>query len=462
MIGDVRLPGEMCVPDGYVLRCARVGGRDVVICAGYDARGCYYGLQTLIQLLQAKSGTVSIPRVNITDWPTFRLRLVKTSPGGNEPANVARWADMMPRFKMNVLASQFQPVMDSGTWREPSKAFVENTEIIALAAREKNTYDAFLYYGPFGKDRGSLLDTRTVDDYIALLDHWVSKGYTWIGIDFNDWYTERKMDKQEREKFVDVGEAMIFLTSQTYHRLRAKHPGVQFACCPCNGHYKDATPEVVKFCRNIPQDIMVISAGARIKAEEYSSPISESFLKGWAQKTGRKPFFWDNCIYRQLDYLVPFVNRVYNLDSYDNRFPPNMADLVTGIHLNGGAKRSWEPGVLTYLDYLWNPEAYNAEESLRKARTLLWGAEAADVAAGVQKKNKAFYEYLAGIYSKSDKPVKDEAESKLAEIRLAVDRLKSLVKDRATRAELDGYVNEPKRMMERAFAPKQQPKRVGN
>ncbi len=162
------LPGEVCVPDGYVLRCARQGGRDVVICAGFDGRGCYYGLQTLIQLISFGRGVASIPRVEITDWPTYRIRLLKTSLSVDSAANVSRWADLLPRYKMNVLAGQYHVTGDSPTWSSPGRKYLANTRTLAKGGRVSGTIDPMLYVCPMTKNRGSLLDPKTTQSYVDM------------------------------------------------------------------------------------------------------------------------------------------------------------------------------------------------------------------------------------------------------------------------------------------------------
>jgi hypothetical protein len=456
--------GDAARPDGYHLTCMSVAKQTLIACSGFDSRGCYYGLQTLIQLMSADAGTVTIPRVSIIDWPTFRLRLVKTAPCGTPPEMVARWVDLMPRYKASVLAAQFQPKADTGTWREPSELFVANAQTVGHTARDLGTCDAFIYYGPFGRDRGSLTDPKVIDDYVAKLDYWISQGYSWIAVDFNDWFQTRHQTQEEREKIGGLADCWIFLANEAYKRVRAKHPDVGFATCLSAGYYKDASPEVIKFCKSVPEDILVVSVGPKTSAEDYCTPISAEFLKDWAAKTGRKPFYWDNCLYRQLDQYAPFINRIYNLDSYANRFPPNMADLVAGpgIHLNGGVKEWWEPGVLTFLDYTWNPEAYNAEESLRKARVMLWGEAAASAAAEAQKTLAGFYAYLHDVHADPTKADRVEADQRFDAVQKAVDKLKAALPGARIRQELDEQcLATAKQKMNQAFAPAQPAKPAG-
>lgn len=118
--GQQAVPAEAHTPDGYVLRCVKVRKQEVAVCLGHNERGCYYALQTLIQLLSEDNTSISLPRVEITDWPTYRIRLVKTSGSKDDPAIIERLAHLLPRYKINVYALQYHNEPD-GTWRQPSK-----------------------------------------------------------------------------------------------------------------------------------------------------------------------------------------------------------------------------------------------------------------------------------------------------------------------------------------------------
>ena len=95
------LPAEMSVPDGYVLRCVKMGQRDAILCIGHDPRGCYYALCTLAQLLGHHEAGASVPRVEIVDWPTYRVRLVKVSATKDDPGQAVELARFLPRLKIN-------------------------------------------------------------------------------------------------------------------------------------------------------------------------------------------------------------------------------------------------------------------------------------------------------------------------------------------------------------------------
>jgi hypothetical protein len=200
-------------------------------------------------------------------------------------------------------------------------------------------------------------------------------------------------------------------------------------------HYLGAPKsELISYCKSIPPDIMVMTTGYRTR----STKITAQWLKDWTAATGRKPFLWDNTLYSHLDQYRELVNGVYNLDTYQVEFPPEMPGLLAGpgIHLNGVASRVREPGVLTFLDYVWNPEAYDAQRSLRHAQILLWGNDAPAAARDAQQKTAALYDFLFNVHAGKRTGTKAEALAKYADVKNTLDRLANIIGDAAVTGEI--------------------------
>jgi hypothetical protein len=429
-------PREASVPDGYALRCTKVGAHNVVIVAGCDARGCYYGIQTLIQLMACEKGRVSIPRVDITDWPTYRIRLVKTSLSNDNPANIARWADLLPRYKMNVLAGQYHTSKDSPSWNQPGPIYLRNTEILARAGRILGTIDPMLYVCPMGKTRGSLLDPKTIQDYTDMFNARIDQGYKSVVIDFNDWGTYKVLSPEEKARFKDTADVTTWVTMQVYDRVRAKHPDAAILVVPPVGYYNgQARSELASFCKGIPRDVLVMTTGPTVR----SIKIDADWLREWASITGRKPFLWDNTLYAHLDQYRPLVNGQYNFNAFEVEFTPDMPKLLAGpgIHLNGSAQRWREAGVLTFLDYMWNPESYDSRTSLRNAQVLLWGEDAPAAADDARKQGEELYKYLHDASVDKAAGRLDVAQAALARYQSAVKRLAAIINDPVTTQELN-------------------------
>ena len=375
---QMRIPEEAGRPDGYVLRCVKAGGRDVVVCLGHDARGCYYGIQTLTQLLQKDGNSVTIPRVDIVDWPSFPVRLVKNSASRGNPAVVERVARLLPRYKINVYALQYHSGR-GGTWRKPSEKYVTNIETVGAMAREAGALDPALFLCPFFKPRIDVSKPEEVDFYVERLKWGLRQGFKWIEVDFNDWGTWKSVNQAERDRFGDMGQYTAHLTNAAYKGVRAEFPDTGVIVCSSPSFYRGhAKPELVTLCRLIPEDVLVYWTGLVTRSRH----ISERQILDWTKATGRKPFLWDNTIYSHFQpYWVG-----YSLNPFWNSFPSDLPELLAGgIHLNSNATDLYVPGLLTFADYVWNPEAYDPERSIRAAMRLCWGDEAGAAAQSVRE-----------------------------------------------------------------------------
>ena len=90
-------------PEGYALL---VTPRAVLV-AGRDARGAFWGTQTLLQLLAPDAGGPQVQPVKISDWPTLSVRAVHLFHGKNaRPFHEKLIGRVLSRFKMNAVFLQ--------------------------------------------------------------------------------------------------------------------------------------------------------------------------------------------------------------------------------------------------------------------------------------------------------------------------------------------------------------------
>jgi hypothetical protein len=96
-------PGEKAGPDSresYSIKVTREG----VEVEGRSSAAVYYGVQTLIQLVEGTGAEARLPEVEIHDWPSLPYRgvMVDTSHGGlPTEAEVKRQIDFLARWKNN-------------------------------------------------------------------------------------------------------------------------------------------------------------------------------------------------------------------------------------------------------------------------------------------------------------------------------------------------------------------------
>jgi hypothetical protein len=84
-------------PDSYRLTV----GKDGVLIIAPTARGAFYGVQTLAQLLYFEKTAVAVPYVTIEDWPTLQFRGVSWYPSQSGVAFDKKLIGIMARSKFN-------------------------------------------------------------------------------------------------------------------------------------------------------------------------------------------------------------------------------------------------------------------------------------------------------------------------------------------------------------------------
>jgi len=428
-------PAEMRVPDGYVLRCVSDGDRDIVVCIGHDERGCYYGLQTLTQLLSADEDGLWLPRVEIVDWPSYRIRLVKNSGSRNDPAMIEQFAGLLPRYKINVYALQYH-AEEGGTWREPSKRYRDVIGTVGKIAARHGVLEPALFVCPFFEPRIDLTKDSDIALYIDRLWWGIRRGFHWIEVDFNDWAKWQYATEAEKARFRDMGEYMAHLTNAAYEAIRPEFPDVGIIVCPTSPWYRgQARPELVTLCESIPEDVLVYWTGPVTRSRR----ISAQQVEDWTRATGRKPLLWDNTIYAHFQpYWVG-----YALNPFFNSFPPNLPELLAGpgIHLNCTPVPHYVPGILTYADYLWNPEGYDPKRSIRTAVRLCWGEGAPDAAQEVQERLVGLYKMLYEAGQGWEPYDRGIADTMLAQLAESVGRIADIADDPALAADIEGLVD---------------------
>jgi len=152
-------------PEGYLLNV----GNNLVIVAGYDDPGAFFGLQSLRQLLIAGRGK-RIRGVEVIDWPNMSFRAIRLYvPGPDNIAFFKRFLrDFMALYKYNKVIIEVNcmrldrhPEVNAG-WIEFSKElkYSRSNSTLGLHGEEKNSshYDA---------GDGYILEKNDVRDMVA-------------------------------------------------------------------------------------------------------------------------------------------------------------------------------------------------------------------------------------------------------------------------------------------------------
>ena len=152
-------------PEGYLLNV----GTNLVVVAGYDDPGAFFGMQSLRQLLIAGNGK-QIQGMEVTDWPNMPFRAIRLYvPGPDNIAFFKRFLrDFMALYKYNKVVIELNcmrldrhPEVNAG-WIEFSKElkYSRSNSTLGLHGEEKNSshYDA---------GDGYIIEKNEVRDMVA-------------------------------------------------------------------------------------------------------------------------------------------------------------------------------------------------------------------------------------------------------------------------------------------------------
>ena len=94
------VPEEVRRAGGYVLSVTTEGA----VVAGFDAAGAFYGVQSLLQVIDCEDGVVSIDGMEVRDWPFKEVRGIHLyMPGREQIPFFKRLVAWLARMKYNAL-----------------------------------------------------------------------------------------------------------------------------------------------------------------------------------------------------------------------------------------------------------------------------------------------------------------------------------------------------------------------
>lgn len=323
------------VSGGYVLQSTDKG----VVVVGYDERGAFYGLQTLMQLTQ----NGGLPYVTINDYPDMPYRGVVEGFYGTPWTQQTRISllDFYGKFKMNtyLYGPKDDPYHSSPSWREPYPAKeAENIHALVEAAR-RNRVDFVWAIHP-GKDI-----------------KWTEEDFSKLLAKFNSMYD---LGVRSFALFFDdisgIGTNPV-KQSELLNRLHnefvlAKHDVKPLIMCPTDYTKLWADPKPDGYLsilgKTLDPSIHIMWTGDWVCGDITSETLA------WASERMKRPsFIWWN--YPVTDYVRHMVLQgpVYGLDS--TATAQTMAGFVSNPMEFGEASKLALYGV---ADYTWNIKGY--------------------------------------------------------------------------------------------------------
>ena len=355
--------------EGYVLRFERDdGGREHVILYGPGKRGTLYAAMSFCQLVRQNGGVLEARRVDVTDWPTFLVRctpLLYTAPNAHDDI------DFRSRIKVNMgIFGVGMPLPDPKPGEPTPQELTSSVDMVSYGVRTARMGFLELINPYTFKSEGqiNLNNPDDIDRLTRCFDAGLSAGAEGIMLCLDD--TCREITYEELIRFRDTGYAHAYLYTKLYDALKPRYPDRLFLFLPVpyGGIPGD---QMNKDYMNIlgallPQDVGLVwsgPGGQASRVDQGEIELYSSFVGG------RRPFYWDNS--------AMWVHKLLQgqfLDPYRTKLAPGMAHrlFARGTHLLTPCD---EVFLLTWADCLWNPEAYDADRSWRRALAMLAGQE---------------------------------------------------------------------------------------
>lgn len=352
--------------------------------------GLLYGAVTFIDLLINKDDRLNFDMVEIKDYPDFSRRLLVANPSPNEVSALFDLA-LQNKFETVVIASRQHP------WYKLSDEYLSILKEIKIW-KDK-------YGGPKVMQSHNVYEEKKIiisnDSHINALKEVIETSYL-HGIEklmilsddtppykFGEGYI--LVNENDKKTFPHFEAANTYLMNELENWFNEKNYNIESYYVPAYYTYEDMHQGDIELFigtqwesgaleplyrdleyigTNMNESIFLIWCGPYVR----SRIITKEHIDDWTKNlSGRVPFLWDNTIYSH----HPFTSTPL-FTAYENEFP-NEFYLLTGgngIFINGDFNlEDHKVAAITANDYMWNPNDYNPELSLKQAIVRMYGSQ---------------------------------------------------------------------------------------
>ncbi|MFA5857516.1 MAG: beta-N-acetylglucosaminidase domain-containing protein [Elusimicrobiota bacterium] len=436
--------------EGYVVKTVKHNNKNVIICKSNTSRGLAYSLISLIHMMTTdKDGNVVLQKVEVTDWPSYKVRTVS---GTTQFAKMKEYARWMPLYKLNMIDINY----NTHDWRNPDQRYTEFVKDVCNNSRDIGLVDIMQFVNPYysvkvtTSSRIVVSDPAERDRLFADFENSLAQGGKYIMLCADD-YTHYK-DKEfilfyegDKQMFKTVADAQAFLVNDVYRRVKAKYPETTIIFCAphySNGHVygwsrepKLAIDYFKELADKIPLDVPIVWTGPTVR----SFKITEDDVKVFSGFiNGRIPFLWDNTSYAHHKPLICFF------DAYEIDLPANFYELTnpSGIHMNGTVSEIYKLTHVTGGDYMWNPGKYNANQSTKDTLASLLGPSCAEPVLDL--KNQYFETLNVVLTTPRNKSYQSTVSSSLSILDAKLDSVAKVCNDTAMMSEIRNTIRTPR------------------
>ncbi len=326
-------------------------------------KGIFRAAHTLAKLItngELKTG-------ELEDYPLFKKRGYIEGFYGNTWESKKR-VSVMKLMAANGMNAFFYAPKDDLYHREKWRELYPSEELLELKALFETAKENFLDFhwavGP-----GLTYKYSSDSDFEKLIAKFMSLydiGIRNFGLLLDDIPWEFQYE-EDSAAFAEVVEAHVYLINKTYAALKKVDPSTTLTVCPTqysgdeNGYY------ISKFGSGIPSDVDLFWTGAEICSRVLTVREADELMRA----AKHRPLYWDNypvndCeMYHEM-HLGALIGREKDLYKHCEGLISNVMEY---------AECSKIP-LMTVADYLWNPLAYNPDDSLKNAHKTILGDDA--------------------------------------------------------------------------------------
>ena len=359
---------------GYALKLLENSPEKMsVVITGTDEKGVLFGFCSLAQLLYEKDGETIQKIAEVEDYPVWRHRFIS-----DYLANQSEDGYLFAlQFKVGSTASILQNNWTKPEWWEQNKHVFEAIKKLSDMGAMEFMALPHIYSKPATNKQFNIADPADLKMLADACRKMAESGYTYIMIGADDLtpydinegfyaYNQEEMDMFHNS----IGEAHGYMMKYLYDTLIPDFPNLKLSMvgAPYAFSHGVGRPMVDKYIRDwgkaAPKEVMWVWTGRGVFSPEiqgYEIERLQNLLNG------QEIFLFDNS------------NGFYSpLPRWETRFYPGMErDNADMIYLNGcfyrnGCRNYEALRFLSTCDYLWNPEAYNAERSYNTALAMVF------------------------------------------------------------------------------------------
>lgn len=340
-----------------------IGQSECVVVASCE-KGVFRAINTLSKMI----ANGELYEGSVEDYPLFSKRGYIEGFYGKTWSTEKRHSVMklMAKYGMNTF---YYAPKDDIYHRERWKDFYPEAEYKNLADLYKGATDNYLSFcwcvGP-----GLSYKYTSAEDFNALINKIKSVykiGVKNFGLLLDDIPGEFQYD-EDAAAYDSVVDAHVRLVNDTYKALKEFDSEINLTVCPTQYSGDEHGEYISKFGKGISADVSLFWTGAEI----CSRILTVREAKELFDATSHKPLYWDNypvndCEMFQEMHLGAIIGR-------DKALYKECEGLISNVMEY--AECSKIP-LMTIADYLWNPLAYNPQESLENAHKEVLGDKAA-------------------------------------------------------------------------------------